>query len=274
MADVYDRYHVEWLWLPQHENRKQIAMNFEQYQKVADEHPNDKIYRPQGSRSPLDVDLGDGVTARCFSPPGYIDIDEDLTEEEAKQLAHENCLVLRLSYEGVSATLTGDSNVKCWQRIFGYYKDQPADETGTEVLKTTLLQASHHGSRTFIKENGEDSEAWLDGLETIAPEAVVVSVGEENRHSHPHEDMMDAYRDQVGDDNVYETREHGTIVLEVEAGGQSQIIIDNGRFVEDYGWDDDEDDDEDGGGGDKSAAALRVRRRGASPTRLDNKPAA
>jgi hypothetical protein len=62
IGDLYDGYAIEWLWLPQHEDREQIAKHFGEYQRVADEHPDDKIYRPQGSRTPLDVDLGEGVS--------------------------------------------------------------------------------------------------------------------------------------------------------------------------------------------------------------------
>jgi competence protein ComEC len=292
IGDLYDRYAVEWLWLPQHEDRKQIAKHFGEYQRIADEHPDDKTYRPQGSRTPLDVDLGDDLSVRCFSPPGYIEIDDSLTEEEAKKLVHENCLVIRVCYEGCSVLLTGDSNVACWKRVVDYYEGRTDEETGTEVLDSTVLHASHHGSRTFIKENGKDSEAWLDGLELIDPEAVIVSVGEDNRHDHPHEDMMEAYRDQAGADNVYETCHTGTIVLEVDAGGTYRLVLDNGRFAEEYGWDEDDDGDDDGepddrgnGGGGKAvaagiaaaltAAAIAKRRRGrGSRTRLDDEPAA
>jgi beta-lactamase superfamily II metal-dependent hydrolase len=203
------------------------------------------IYRPQGSRTPLDVDLGEGVSMRCFSPPGYIKIDETLTEEEAKKLAHENCLVIRISFEGTSIMVTGDSDVACWKRVVGYYAGRSDEETGTEVLDSTILHASHHGSRTFIKENGEDSEAWLDGLETIDPEAVIVSVGENNRHDHPHEDMMDAYREQAGANNVHETRQTGTVVLTVAADGNWDLALDgqDGDYATSYGWSDDDDDD-------------------------------
>jgi len=210
IGDLYDRYDIDWLWLPQHEDRKQIAKHFEEYQRVEEEHPDEQTLRPQGSRTPLTdqdlgFDLGEDITVRCFSPPGYIEIDEALDEEEAKKLAHENCLVLRIAYQGQSAILTGDSNVACWKRVVGYYEGREADETGTEVLDADVLHASHHGSRTFIKENGKDSEAWLDALDIIDPGYVVISVGEKNRHDHPHDDMMDAYREQAGEDNVLET---------------------------------------------------------------------
>jgi|SRR5579884_252801 len=256
MGELYDRYEVEWLWVPQHEDRKQIAKHFGEYQRVVEEHPEDHVLRPQGSRTPLnekddDYDLGEDVGVRCFSPPGYIEIDEGLTEEEAKKLVHENCLVVRLSFAGVSVMLTGDSDVACWKRVVDYYADRADTETGTEVLKAIVLHASHHGSRTFYKEGDETSEAWLDGLQTIDPEAIIVSVGENNRHKHPHQDMIDAYEEQAGAENVYETRKTGTIVLTIDETGAWDLEPDgeDGHHATHYGWDDEDGDDDGGGNG-------------------------
>lgn len=284
IGDLYDRYEVEWLWVPQHEERKKIASNFEEYQRVVDEHPDEKVKRPQGSRSTQgdkdpDLDLHEDISTRCFSPPGTIEIDESLTEDEARDLVHENCLVLRLTYEGnTSVILTGDSDLACWKRVVDYYEGRSDSETGTEVLAAEILHASHHGSRTFFKEGDESSEAWLDALELIGPDAVVVSVGEDNKHDHPHDDMMKAYREEAGEDNVFETCQSGTVVVEVDSGQDYHLVLDPGSYAEDYGWDEGDDDDEedDGDGGDKgpSAGSESARRRRGSSTRLDHKPAA
>jgi beta-lactamase superfamily II metal-dependent hydrolase len=290
IGDLYDRYAVEWLWVPQHEDRKQAAKHFGEYQRVIDEHPEECVKRPQGSRTPLgekdpDLDLGEQVTVRCFSPPGYIKIEESLTEAEAEKLVHEHCLVLKLAFEDTSVVLTGDSNLACWERIVDYYEGRTEQQTGLEVLKADILHASHHGSRTFVKDGDEESEASLDALESIDPEAVVVSVGEDNQHGHPHQDMMDAYREQVGEEFVYETRHTGTVIVEVDAGSPYRIVLDSGRYAEDDAWDEDDDQEDAGGGVGKlaaggllaagmvTAAAIAKRRREGSPTRLDDQPA-
>ncbi len=253
IGDLYDRYEVEWLWVPQHEERKKIAKNFEEYQRVVDDHPDERVKRPQGSRSlqgekDADLDLHEDISVRCFSPPGWIEIDESLSEEEAKNLVHENCLVLRLTYEGnTSVILTGDSDLACWKRVVDYYEGREDSETGTEVLAADVLHASHHGSRTFFKEGDEKSEAWTEALELIGPDAVIVSVGENNRHSHPNADMMDAYREEAGQDNVFETCQSGTVVVEVESGNDYKVVPDPGSYFEDYGW------DEDGEGGSQAS---------------------
>lgn len=277
IGELYEKFEIEWLWVPQHEDRKQIATHFGEFQDVVDQHPEDKVLRPQGSRTPLNekdkcYDLGDDMTVRCFSPPGYIKIDESQGEEEAKKLAHENCLVLKIEYADQAVILTGDSNSACWKRIADYYPEQ----TEADILDAEVLHASHHGSRTFVKEGGKDSEAWLDALELISPAKVIVSVGEDNRHSHPHEDMMEIYRNEAGDDNVHETRLDGTLVFEVEDDGNGQLIADTGTYRDEYGWDDDDsgDDDDDGDDGSRGGGGTTAKRRSRSPNRLDSSASA
>jgi len=176
---------------------------------------------------------------------------------------HENCMVLKFSYKGVAVMLTGDSSKPCWERIVGYYEGRTEEETGTEVLKCQILHASHHGSRTFVKDS-KDDEAYLEALELIEPEFLVISVGPDSKHEHPHDDMLAIYEEKVGADNVHQTCIEATVRLEVEEDGTARLIVDEGdRYAADYAWDEADDDDADdggsnGGGGDalKTAAAL------------------
>jgi hypothetical protein len=254
----------------------------------------------RASRTEKGLSVVDGP-GRIAQPPGsgrflrpvtrarYIEIDETLSEEEAKAKVHENCLVLRITYEGgTSVMLTGDSNLACWQRIVDYYDDDDDEATGTEVLSADVLSGSHHGSRTFYKPGDEDSKPWLAGLETIAPDLVVVSVGADNDHGHPHADMMGAYRDQCDTENVHETAQSGTVLVEVDSGGDYVLALDPGNYAEDYAWDDEDDGDDDRGGAAKGAlagvavaggaalvaAGVKRHRDRRSRTRLDNQPAA
>jgi competence protein ComEC len=248
IGDLYDRYQIDELWLPQHAKKLQkVAGNCAEFERVVDEHPEDKKPVVKGSRSVWRT-LGDGdeVSVRCFSPPGYIDPTEDLDEEEMKRVVHENCMVLKFTYSDYSVILTGDSNKPCWERVVGYYEGL-ADDSGTEVLKAQSLHASHHGSRTFVKDTKDDSEPYMKALELIDPEDVIISVGPDSKHDHPHDDMLKIYNDHVGDDNVLQTCVEGTMRLEVEADGTARLITDDALTYDGYGWD----DDDDGGGGGK-----------------------
>jgi competence protein ComEC len=248
IGDLYDRYQVVELWLPQHAKKLQkVAGNYADFERVVDEHPEEQKPVVKGSRSVFRT-FGDdgGVSVRCFSPPGYIDPTEDLDEEEMKRVVHENCIVLKISYAGYSVILTGDSNKPCWERVVGYYEGRE-DETGVEVLKAQNLHASHHGSRTFVKDSKDDAEPYLEALNVIDPEDVIISVGLDSKHDHPHDDMVEIYNDQVGAENVLQTFIEGTMRLEVEADGTARLVTDDALRYDGYGWD----DDDDGGGGGK-----------------------
>lgn len=271
IGDLYDRYQVIELWWPQHGKKLAIAGHYEEFERVEEEHraahegeEDEYLKWPKGSRSHWATFGDEEVTVRCFSPPGFIEPSEELDDEEAKRVVHENCMVLRFSYKGVSVMLTGDSSKPCWERIIGYYEGRTEEETGTEVLQSHVLHASHHGSRTFCKDSKDDT-ANLEALSLVDPESVVISVGPDSKHEHPHEDMLKIYEEEVGDDNVIQTCISGTCRLEVDEEGTATLITDDGdRYVENYGWDDDDDGDNDddggggggGGGGLKTAAAL------------------
>ncbi|TMC47607.1 MAG: MBL fold metallo-hydrolase [Chloroflexi bacterium] len=257
IGDLYDRYQIGELWLPQHGEKLQtVAGNYEDFKRIQDEHPEEQKLWPKGSRSVWNS-LGDNgeVVVRCFSPPGFIDPEEELDEEEAKRFVHENCVVLKFTYAGYSVMLTGDSNKACWERIVGYYEGR-TDDVGLEVLRAESLHASHHGSRTFVKD-GEDDEPDLKALNLIEPEHVVISVGPDSQYDHPHDDMVHIYNNAVDPENVLETHKIGTIRLEIESDGVARLITDDGPTYEQaYSWDDD---------GDDSNGDARTRRRSVPP---------
>jgi competence protein ComEC len=240
LADLIDRYDVREVWGPRYETSESLGERFEEFRQVMQEHPN--VVVQKGSRSPIAQLGSDGtVTVRCFSPPGYIDINEALTEQQQREQVHEFCGVLKFDYAGVSVMFAGDSDLRCWKRIIGYYENV-ADENDITVVASTVLHASHHGSYSFFKDV-RDGDAWLDGLNVIAPEAVVVSVGPENRYGHPDADTMTIYGDRVGSNALFETQEQGTLILAVESDGAFTLQPDDGKFAELYGWEDDDGSD-------------------------------
>ena len=122
-------------------------------------------------------------------------------------------MVLKFAYKGCAVMLTGDSNRLCWERIVGYYEGRTEEETGTEVLQRHVLHASHHGSRTFVKDSKND-DAYLEALGLIDPEIVIViSVGPDSKHDHPHDDMLKIYEEKVGEGDVLQTCVGGTVRL-------------------------------------------------------------
>jgi len=73
------------LWLPQHAKKlQQVAGNYAEFERV-----QESIRRADGVAEGQPLDVEDPrrereVSVRCFSPPGYIDPEEDLDEEEMK----------------------------------------------------------------------------------------------------------------------------------------------------------------------------------------------
>jgi len=241
IGDLADEFEIGELWIPQYGTKKKLSDNYEAFEKVVNDQPKDRKVFQQGSRSPV-ADLADGaVSVRCFSPPGYIDVEETLSEDEARKVVHENCGVYRLTVDGVSLMLTGDSDLAAWQRIVGYYADR-SDENDLSVLGSSVLHASHHGSRTFVKAAKAD-DPWMDALEAMDPDDIVISVGADNKHDHPHSDVLKLYQDQVGEDRVWQTMNSETLVMTV-TGEDAYKVESDASFSEKYGWD----DDSDGGG--------------------------
>jgi beta-lactamase superfamily II metal-dependent hydrolase len=240
IGDLADEFEIGEMWVPQYGTKKKLSDNYEAFERVVDAQPDERKVWQKGSRTPV-AELADGsVSVRCFSPPGYVKVEDTLDEAEARRVVHENCGVYRLTTQGVSLVLSGDSNLPAWQRITGYYSEHTQADQGLSVLASQILHASHHGSRTFVKDPMDDTP-WLDALEAIDPTEVVISVGADNRHEHPHDDMVKIYEDQVGADHILQTQESGTLVLTVTGEDTYEIAADE-SFAERFGWDDDEGD--------------------------------
>lgn len=246
IGDLADEFEIGELWVPQYGTKRKLSENYEAFETVVEAQPDERKVWQKGSRSPV-AELADGaVSVRCFSPPGYIEVEETLDEDEARRVVHENCGVYRLSSQGVSVMLTGDSNLPAWKRITGYYADRSEDDQSLSVLASQALHASHHGSRTFVKDT-ESDVPWVQALEAMDPTDVVISVGAGNRHEHPHDDMVRVYENHVGAERVVQTQTVGTLVLTVTGEGTYELAADE-SFAERFGWDD-------GDGGEKAAKA-------------------
>lgn len=210
--------------------------------------------------------IGD-VTFHIFRPSTYVKPDKDKTEDEKREAIHNECMVLKVSYAGRSVLLTGDSNKAAWESIVKYYNKDG-------LLEADVLHASHHGSRTFFKKSKEDA-AYTDHLDAIDPDAVVISVGAENEHEHPHDDALKLYNDGAHD--IYRTDEHLTIVLTIDEHGTMSWETDDQEFQDTYQLPDpdDEGNGDDGKGGQRESASKSWGAPLVSKTRLgDRSPTA
>ncbi|MDB4873809.1 MAG: hypothetical protein JWM41_255 [Gemmatimonadetes bacterium] len=241
----------------------------EQYDKfialTEDMEEDDALYQPcSSSETYAEID---GVTFHVFRPSRHVRLDKNMTAEEKKNRIHDECMVLKMSYAGRSVMITGDSHLDAWKSIIKHYDD--------DLLKCNVLRSSHHCSRTFFKQRCEDDEAWTEHLDVLDPDVIVVSVGSENTHDHPHDDMLDEYESRVGVDNVLRTDERFTVVLTIDDDGTMTWEMDDEDFQAEYELPEPEDDgNDDGGSGARrrgTEGALATAARIVSKTRLGDK---
>lgn len=108
---------------------------------------------------------------------------------------NKNSIVTRLVYKDFSMLLTADIEKATEDRLL--QNGQP--------LKSTILKAPHHGSRT------SSSPKFLHA---VNPDAVIISLGVDNEYKHPHKEVIDRYKKM--NLNIYETDQHGTITVQTD----------------------------------------------------------
>jgi competence protein ComEC len=101
-------------------------------------------------------------------------------------------IVIKLTYGQIGFLFTGDAETDEEQAILS---------SGANV-RSTVLKAGHHGSRSST------SEAWLAA---VAPQIAVISAGQGNQYGHPHQEILD--RLNRAGVRIYRTDQSGTITI-------------------------------------------------------------
>ena len=231
LSDVVD---IQQVWHSNHKPSKKHSdahknLN-EVIKKVTEAHGEDAEMHLLGSGS--SVVIGD-AEYHVLSPAEYVvdEIDGETEDARARRI-HEQCAVIKFGSRNCWVMLDGDADRDAWEKhITDYDEDR---------LKAQVLSAAHHGSKTFFRYDDED-EAYLDALQKIAPDYVVVSAPtqEESPHDHPHDDAMGFYEDEVGEGNVLHSgknRECYLFDIKTDGSIEYQVDID---LVDEYGLDSD-----------------------------------
>ncbi len=130
------------------------------------------------------IDLGGGAYLQVLFP------DRDVSGLSS----NDGSIVMRLVYGDTSVMLQGDSTAKIENYLM---------TLGTTTLKSTILKAGHHGSRTSsVKEY----------VSVISPQLTVASSGINNDYGHPHKETVDTMNG-LGIP-FYDTCNNGRIVFE------------------------------------------------------------
>lgn len=103
-------------------------------------------------------------------------------------------VVVKLTYQGKSFLFTGDAEKTVEKQLLKSVYDLSAD----------VYKLGHHGSST---------SNTVDFLETVNPDYVVISCGEDNDYGHPHREVMEAVYD-LGS-ACFRTDEDGSVIFTV-----------------------------------------------------------
>lgn len=180
---------------------------YDDYLSVVEDYDKEgKVKRPTSASGKWQEGFH-GVDVYCLGPSKHLNAaDADDTSREA---IHNRCLILRIVSDELSVLLLGDSAVNQWRdRIVPNYDEG--------LLEADVLVASHHGSRTFFKED-KDDDPYEDAIDAIAPDYTLISVGKDNDYDHPHEDALELYQERTGG-AVTQTKLEGSILVKAEDG--------------------------------------------------------
>lgn len=161
---------------------------------------------------------------RVFSPTKAFLSEEKPTERDI----HDQCLVFQIEEFGRKVLFTGDSSMEAWRdKIVPFYSDENGKPN---LLQSTILHASHHGSNTFFYSNAAgNGDPYLDGIKKVAPTISVVSAGVANRHGHPDRQALEYYKKHSKcEKHVYQTKHQGSIIFSVKKNGDYDV------FTEDF----------------------------------------
>jgi len=159
-----------------------------------------------------------GTTAvYVFAPSSYV-VDSSSREE-----IHNQCAILKIEYMGNSILFAGDSNRDSWEnRIVPYYSDDKVENGKKQenLLDSTVLHASHHGSKYFFVKQDDDSDRYTDSMDKVGPSFTIVSVGKGNKHGHPHRIAMNIYRDNTKYRRVWTTKDNKSMYFAFKNDGK------------------------------------------------------
>ncbi|MEK4564492.1 DNA internalization-related competence protein ComEC/Rec2 [Alkalihalobacillus sp. FSL R5-0424] len=117
--------------------------------------------------------------------------------DEKEEDINERSIVIAASIEGVRWLFTGDLGEKGEKRLIEHYPN----------LQVDILKAGHHGSLT------SSSEQLLDHMK---PKVVLISVGRNNRHGHPHPEIISRF--EARRMRIYRTDFDGAVQITWERG--------------------------------------------------------
>lgn len=236
IEDVHKEIGIKEVWHSGHKPKGKHSEEYKQLKSVIDDIGEKNVFEYSGTRSLNTLDKGErklgDITYHVIAPAEHVceDIEEGTADQQYARI-HEYCGVIKFSYGETpkSILITGDAEHDAWSKhITDYHKKD---------LKSEVLSASHHGSRTFFMEK-ENGEAYTEHIENIAPDYIIVSAPKQkdSPHDHPHDDAMKLYKNYVDEDNLFHLGENNIcVIVDIDNKGNIVINIDT-ELVGQYGF--------------------------------------
>ena len=147
------------------------------------------------------LDFGNGVKFKVLYPTA--DLVRETNAKSRRSSPNNESIVGRLTYGDFSMLFTGDAGKAV------------EDEISSPYLKSTILKAGHHGSKTSSSQ---------DFIANVRPEYVFISAGDSSIFGHPHKTVLENYRvNFVIPEKIFCTSFNGTV--KVETDGQNLIVL-------------------------------------------------
>ena len=142
----------------------------------------------------------------------------------AAKIQHTNSIVLKISYGGRALLLTGDSDWMSWkEKIIPNFQ---------ETVKSDILVASHHGSRSFFTDEANDTidtqknpdTTYMEAIEHIDPDVTLISCGKYETYHHPNKEAEELYKKYSSYGQVYSTNNYGHLLGFISSNGNYTVV--------------------------------------------------
>lgn len=269
IKEIFDEIGFDEIWHSNHKPGKEHKDKFEELKYVIKEVGKANEFFLKGTNdlnkirdsedAPIEKKLGQ-VDYQVISPAEYLcdEIDDENANERDRRI-HEHCGVIKFTYgkDAKSILLTGDSDKTAW-------KDHITDYHSND-LPSYVLSASHHGSRTFFKDDEDDEDVYEDHIEAIKPTYLIISAPKQkdSPHGHPHDDALELYKKYIDEVNILHLgANYESVIVDIDSDGNIEVNVDK-ELIKEYGK---------GNNGNESNDNAGKFFIGAQTTRLDKKP--
>jgi len=179
--------------------------------------------------TPSDIPIAsfNGVEIYCFASEEHYSAsfgNGQTVLKHAAKVQHTNSMVLQVKYGNIALLLTGDSDWKSWkEKIIPNFKSK---------VKSNILIASHHGSRSFFTDEANDhidilknpDTTYMESIDLISPDITLISCGKYDTYHHPNIEALKIYKKKSKNNQVYTTNSYGHLLGFIEQSGNYTVV--------------------------------------------------